>query len=214
MPGIGCTHTDRVIIIAFVAFAKKLRRLPLTLKLELLISGFPALECQCVLASFHKTEQVCRFSEVSTEKEAWHRLIHQPLWLWGCSEWPFKCVHLQRGSRNQGGEGLGICALDALRLILYKLWKAMRKITGKHFKTGITHRRRLAVWPLLRCSLRFRWDLLLDVSAEVPDLTHFNFPSAIRVLDQIGPDAAVSEANLRYEEIPDPNVKHPGMCCA
>ena len=36
---------------------------------------------------------------------------------------------------------------------------------------------------------------------QVPDLTNFNFPSAIRVLDQFGPEAAVSEANLRYEEI-------------
>ena len=38
------------------------------------------------------------------------------------------------------------------------------------------------------------------VSAYSPDLTNFNFPSAIRVLDQFQPDAAVSEANLRYEE--------------
>ncbi|CAL1137541.1 unnamed protein product [Cladocopium goreaui] len=38
------------------------------------------------------------------------------------------------------------------------------------------------------------------VLAYVPDLTNFNFPSAIRVLDQFGPEAAVSEANLRYEE--------------
>ena len=75
----------------------------------------------------------------------------------------------------------------------------------KHFKTRNMRARCLAVCPLLRC----RWNL--DLSAEVPDLTHFNFPSAIRVLDQIGPDAAVSEANLRYEEIPDPTMKHP-MC--
>jgi len=38
------------------------------------------------------------------------------------------------------------------------------------------------------------------VLAYVPDLTNFNFPSAIRVLDQFGPEAAVSEANLRCEE--------------
>ena len=36
--------------------------------------------------------------------------------------------------------------------------------------------------------------------SQVPDLTNFNFPSAIRVLDQFGPEAAASEANLRYEE--------------
>ncbi|CAE7237172.1 unnamed protein product [Symbiodinium natans] len=38
-----------------------------------------------------------------------------------------------------------------------------------------------------------------EVTAFVPDLTHFNFPSAIRVLDQYGPEKAAAEANLRYE---------------
>eukprot|EP00439_Symbiodinium_sp_Y106_P083650 s514_g23.t3 len=38
-----------------------------------------------------------------------------------------------------------------------------------------------------------------EVDAFVPDLTSFNFPSAIRVLDQFGPDKAAKEANLRYE---------------
>ncbi|CAE7869299.1 unnamed protein product [Symbiodinium microadriaticum] len=38
-----------------------------------------------------------------------------------------------------------------------------------------------------------------EVAAFVPDLTSFNFPSAIRVLDQFGPDKAAKEANLRYE---------------
>ena len=41
------------------------------------------------------------------------------------------------------------------------------------------------------------------LEAYVPDLTTFNFPSAIRVLDQIGPDLAAKEANLRYEERPE-----------
>ena len=39
-----------------------------------------------------------------------------------------------------------------------------------------------------------------EVAAFVPDLTSFNFPSAIRVLDQYGPEKAIAEANLRYEE--------------
>ncbi|CAJ1354788.1 unnamed protein product [Effrenium voratum] len=39
-----------------------------------------------------------------------------------------------------------------------------------------------------------------QVAAYVPDLTNFNFPSAIRVVDQYQPDDAVKEANLRYEE--------------
>ena len=55
-------------LVACVAFAKKPSTLPLTLKLESLISGVPALECKCVLASFHKTEQMCIFVDISTER--------------------------------------------------------------------------------------------------------------------------------------------------
>ena len=42
-----------------------------------------------------------------------------------------------------------------------------------------------------------------ELSAYVPDLTTFNFPSAIRVLEQIEPHLAAKEANLRYEARPE-----------
>jgi len=47
----------------------------------------------------------------------------------------------------------------------------------------------------------------LEVHA--PDLTTFNFPSAMRVVEQLHPDVAAKEANLRYEQEPEQIVVRP-----
>lgn len=134
-------------LVACVAFAKKLRRLPLTLKLELLISGFPALECQCVLALsrcvyFQKWPQKRR-----PDIASFINLYGSKVALNGLSN--VYTYNVALGTREEKVLAyVQWMHLDWFHINFGRPWGKSRE---NILKLGITRGRCLAVWPRLRC---------------------------------------------------------------